>query len=898
MSLEKSIGMLTLVVQLASSFVTLNRNGSVALSVDGTSWLQSDEVLLRTTATSDSPSLFTTLDGSLNLVKFSTDHQEIDILGAYNATRWSWAANTNVCSGGVVFETEARVYGTEHHPSKVVFKQSFPCALNTTTTADNWLISEFPSFRSAAKTTGFDRVMTFNDHFARGHEVTSGLRGCSVTTQGGVPIALFQSKGNLIGSTLVFSQLTKMKTAEMYCGAPKSSLDEKRTAGKPSCRILTQKMFNVITSKGGYDAYVPDSIAGSSDRNYTKHYKNYCNDSHVWAYEGNDDTPSCQRRCDGMNCTCFDALDHNPPTPPPTPPTPGPSGPGALALGLKGTLVSIPAGFEAEWVVVLGQKEDGILGSLEKWGNALLTNSGKRGGKRWGPYDDPISSYVGWWTDNGGYYHYGGTDPAKSGDYEVQMARVRAEQTEADFPVKFKHWQLDSWWYPKGVGGNGSYNPHKSGVYQWVADPFVFPHGIPALQKMVQLPFIMHNRWYHPSNWYRTTAKVGGEWVGNDNAVLPLDLQDFWSFFFTQQDGFGIAVYEQDFMFTQYDNVAALRENATFADDWLDIMAKEAAKKDLTMQYCMPYPREYLKATEHENVITIRASDDYHAGRDNWKISRSSLLAHSVGLLPFKDTFYTNTAQEKGGADSGVEVNALLQTAVATLSASIVGPGDGLGYLNATTLMRCCRSDGLVLKAERPAVALDAQWSEGGGGGAEAEISWTYTCPHSIGSGSSSVFYLLAASVDQEYVVTPVDFEAGAKCATSAPMADQFIVYDWNKNAVISTNFSTDSPLLLSRSQHTKSGAVDWSLYIVSPVVDGWALIGDSSKFVGTSSQRIASTAATATGASAGLVVNALGAAGESVEVCAWESATQALVCKSGTANAQGHLQVNFNWAG
>ena len=35
------------------------------------------------------------------------------------------------------------------------------------------------------------------------------------------------------------------------------------------------------------------------------------------------------------------------------------------------------------------------------------------------------------------------------------MARVRAEQTEADFPVKFKHWQLDSWWYPKGVGGNG-----------------------------------------------------------------------------------------------------------------------------------------------------------------------------------------------------------------------------------------------------------------------------------------------------------------------------------------------------------------------------------------------------------------------------------------------------------
>lgn len=94
--------------------------------------------------------------------------------------------------------------------------------------------------------------------------------------------------------------------------------------------------------------------------------------------------------------------------------------------------------------------------------------------------------------------------------------------------------------FPQGTGGNGSYNHHKDGVYRWAADPFVFPSGISALQKMAQLPFIMHNRWYHPANWYRTTAKIGGDWVGNDIAVLPLDLHAFWSFFFTQQDGFGL----------------------------------------------------------------------------------------------------------------------------------------------------------------------------------------------------------------------------------------------------------------------------------------------------------------------------------------------------------------------
>jgi hypothetical protein len=63
-------------------------------------------------------------------------------------------------------------------------------------------------------------------------------------------------------------------------------------------------------------------------------------------------------------------------------------------------------------------------------------------------------------------------------------------------------------------------------------------------------------------------------------------------------------------------------------------------RRDLTKSIadCMPYPREYLASTLHPNVVTIRASSDYHAGRDQWKISRSSLVAHAVGLLPFKDT--------------------------------------------------------------------------------------------------------------------------------------------------------------------------------------------------------------------------------------------------------------------
>ena len=61
-------------------------------------------------------------------------------------------------------------------------------------------------------------------------------------------------------------------------------------------------------------------------------------------------------------------------------------------------------------------------------------------------------------------------------------------------------------------------------------------------------------------------------------------VDDFWSFFFTQQHGYGLAVYEQDFMYSQYDNVEELQTNATFADDWLGSMARHAAKAGHRMQ--------------------------------------------------------------------------------------------------------------------------------------------------------------------------------------------------------------------------------------------------------------------------------------------------------------------------
>ena len=59
-------------------------------------------------------------------------------------------------------------------------------------------------------------------------------------------------------------------------------------------------------------------------------------------------------------------------------------------------------------------------------------------------YDDPTASSLGWWTDNGAYYHYDAADDARAGSYERSMADVKRAHDKAGLP--FKHWQLDSWW--------------------------------------------------------------------------------------------------------------------------------------------------------------------------------------------------------------------------------------------------------------------------------------------------------------------------------------------------------------------------------------------------------------------------------------------------------------------
>merc|ERR1712241_1538774 len=132
-------------------------------------------------------------------------------------------------------------------------------------------------------------------------------------------------------------------------------------------------------------------------------------------------------------------------------------------------------------------------------------------------------------------------------------------------------------------------------------------------------------------------------------------------------------------------------------------MAEGAASTKRTVQYCMPYTNMILSATALPAVTNARASEDYACGSNKckqWAIGAVSMFYWAIGILPFKDGFYSSTNKQTGGASEGPELNADREALMATLSCAMVGPMDGIELLNASRVMATCRGDGVVLKPD------------------------------------------------------------------------------------------------------------------------------------------------------------------------------------------------------
>ncbi|XP_052789947.1 uncharacterized protein LOC128224213 isoform X2 [Mya arenaria] len=478
--------------------------------------------------------------------------------------------------------------------------------------------------------------------------------------------------------------------------------------------------------------------------------------------------------------------------------------------GIMGGVSSVPMGYTQEFILYY---DTGINKAFEGWGKLMRTFYGKDPARQ---QEDMTIKYLGYYTDNGAYYYY---NTEKNKTYEQTMLDVRTYANNKTIPYKYV--QYDSWWYYKGVD---------DGVKTWVSRPDVFPDGFLNVSRMMGLPAAAHNRYWASDTTY---AKQNGgtyDFIVEKSKALPVT-KKFWDDLFNEAKKWGLVMYEQDWLNVEFSGVQALLHNLTLGTTWLDQMATAADDAGIFIQYCMANPRHAMQALMYPRVTQGRVSNDYSPGDGQWSIGISSIFATALGIAPFKDTFWT-TETQPGNIYKRTEPNWKLNMVVSTLSTGPVGPSDMVGATNVSMLMKCCRSDGVILKPQFPIRAIDAQilqaaFNDVDGPDGEAWLSYTQV-------GGLRFADILVLNLKSPYTLYPRDTgiydNVGLTDLYAVPYDDPF---GW-------VTFSSLYGLQFD-SRFTPSRI---AFYHVSQAIPGWfetAILGELDKWAPMSPQRVTS---------------------------------------------------------
>ena len=366
-----------------------------------------------------------------------------------------------------------------------------------------------------------------------------------------------------------------------------------------------------------------------------------------------------------------------------------------LEYGVMGSITSIPANYNHSMIVFYSSK--GINEGMREWGQLMQKAYNRTNEYR---LNDLTVNYLGYYTDNGGYYYY---HTEIGVDYERTMVNVHH-----DIKLPFHYLQMDSWWYYKGKG---------DGVSEYTAMRHIFPDGLNVLHRRLDnISLAAHNRYWAFDNVYKN--KYAFALDEKNQKALPIGNDSFWFDLFTQTHDWGLILYEQDWLNRQTCDFTPLRTDIHLGHQWLTSMGAAAEQVGMNLQYCMSLSRHILTALEVPRVTHARASTDYAVHLKTpatlqWAIGISSMFVDALGIAPFKDVLWSTSEQpDSPYGTSAREVLPDREILIATLSTGPVGPGDGILYINAERIMKCCRQDGLILKPDRPLTMINTLTSD------------------------------------------------------------------------------------------------------------------------------------------------------------------------------------------
>ena len=251
-----------------------------------------------------------------------------------------------------------------------------------------------------------------------------------------------------------------------------------------------------------------------------------------------------------------------------------------------------------------------------------------------------------------------------------------------------------------------------------------------------------------------------------------------------------------------------------------------------------------MTSVELEAVTQCRASHDYHPGNDQWQIGISSIFTSSVDMAPSKDSYWSMNAPQAGHYKKGTnEPYNRLQSAVLSLSNGPVTFSDRIGYSNVSLIMKCCTSQGLLLRPDYSATMIDrfflynSTLNTTNVLGKNGRIWSSYS---QIGENAIYRYlYVFAVNLGVDYSLTVDDIMYQLKDDDDIKNK-QWLAYEVNTTSEYK-KFNIDTPLMLK-----KGNEWEFELYTLIPIEnvtgihgeDIWYLAGEIDKWITMSNQR------------------------------------------------------------
>jgi sucrose-6-phosphate hydrolase SacC (GH32 family) len=591
-----------------------------------------------------------------------------------------------------------------------------------------------------------------------------------------------------------------------------------------------------------------------------------------------------------------------------------------ISFGVGGLMSELPEGYTSDFVAVLHlrgkleQRHSGAAASaFIAWGDFLLAEYSQQ---RTPPDANTWISRLGYSTT--GTFHYnpcdcpgnlnrsycsGGNNSRMPGchTYQDTLLQVQAYAKTAGIPYQW--WLIDSWWH---AFDNNTYFediPFQVGR--------LFPDGLKSLyQQLGNQPFGAHwSSTFNSASPYVTSGLYGNDsaWAFSESktSVTPL-ASPVWDHIFGANTAWGMdtikmdhnnEVFQGDPMVNNNKSLESAKGAASLhlrmltdplaASSFILSMAAAATRHKTSIMPCMSNPNVLLHSVMAPAITHARASPDSHPNNENYRgFGGAATWQWAVGIWPFKDVFYTNSSSAintpNAGADKGMrEDQPWTHTVVAALSGGGVAPGDVVGGSDTALILQTCRADGTLLKPTTPAAYIDRTWQElmklpdkGGEGCGVTGLGETSSADIVLGGGLLyKIFYVLPPTAAS--TISPADVGLPGASGT----APSYVIYAQEKyggaiRSVARFGPGSSSVRVEERACKGPQQCDKTQLFIVAPVLtNGWAVLGETTKIVAVSAQRIVSIVAGTKSAgshvdtAAAVKLVLIGTAGEQVEI-------------------------------